>query len=315
MYKSELAVAVMCEFFVRPEQFAQVFEQVKKARPSTLLLYQDGPRDDRKDDVENIKKCREIAENIDWECKVYKLYQNRNFGCDPSGYLAQTWALSIVDCCIILEDDCVPSQSFFPYCAELLEKYKDDERIGMICGMNSLGTVDDSNSYFYSKYMSIWGWATWKRVVEKWDANYKFLNDPYSLQLLKCNLGKKKYKHFINICKQHINLNKEHFESLQKSYMYLNNTLSIIPTKNMITNIGVAAETTHGTDNIKKYAKVIQKLFFMERHETEMPIEHPKHIIENKQYEKKIERLLSYHRPLMQFFRGIECFIRKIIYR
>lgn len=102
-----------------------------------LLLYQDGPREGREDDIAGIKKCREIAESIDWDCEVYRNYQEKNVGCDPSGYNAQRWAFSIVDKCIVLEDDVVPSQSFFGYCKELLDYYENDERIGLICGMNN----------------------------------------------------------------------------------------------------------------------------------------------------------------------------------
>ena len=315
MHKFEIDVPVLLEFFTRHEQFAQVFEQVKKARPSILLLYQDGPRQDRADDILNIEKCRKIAEDIDWECKVHRLYQEKNIGCDPSGYIAQTWAFSIVDRCIILEDDCVPTQSFFPYCSELLEKYKDDTRIAMICGMNPLGTRENCpNSYFFSISSSIWGWATWKRVVDNWDTEYRYIDDKYTLNLLKNTMGKY-YNVLLSRCIDHKNSGIEHFESLMGSYASLNSIINIMPTQNMITNIGVAKETTHGTDNIKKYAKAIQKLFFMKRYEIEFPLKHPKYIVEDLEYRKQIKKVMAYEFPLIRFFRGIEVFIRKLIYR
>ena len=109
-------VPVLILFFNRPQQLSQVFEQVKKARPSRLFLYQDGARNER--DLPGIEACREIVSQIDWECEVERLYQEKNFGCDPSEYLSQRWAFSMVDKCIVLEDDDVPSQSFFPFCKE-----------------------------------------------------------------------------------------------------------------------------------------------------------------------------------------------------
>lgn len=107
MQKWAIDVPVLCIFFARPDQFRQSFEQVRKAKPRVLLLWQDGPRKDRPDDMENILACRKIAENIDWECEVHRNYHEENMGCDPSTHLSHKWAFSIVDKCIILEDDTI----------------------------------------------------------------------------------------------------------------------------------------------------------------------------------------------------------------
>ena len=122
-YPAKTDVAVLLLFFNRPDTFGQVFEQVRLARPSWLFLYQDGPRGER--DMAGIEACRQIVsdENIDWECEVHRRYQEKNYGCDPSGYMSHKWAFSIVDKCIVLEDDVVPSQSFFPFCKEMLDRY------------------------------------------------------------------------------------------------------------------------------------------------------------------------------------------------
>lgn len=103
-------VAVLILFFNRPEPLSKVFEQVRKARPSKLFLYQDGPRNEK--DLKGIQACRTIVEQIDWECEVHRLYQEKNFGCDPSNFMSHKWAFSIVDKCIVFEDDSIPSVSF-----------------------------------------------------------------------------------------------------------------------------------------------------------------------------------------------------------
>ena len=97
MQKWAIDVPVLCIFFARPDQFRQSFGQVRKAKPRVLLLWQDGPRKDRPDDMENILACRKIAENIDWECEVHRNYHEENMGCDPSTHLSHKWAFSIVD--------------------------------------------------------------------------------------------------------------------------------------------------------------------------------------------------------------------------
>ena len=119
-------VPVLILFFNRPNLLKAVFDQVRIARPSKLFLYQDGPRNSQ--DMIMIKACREVVANIDWECEVYRFYQEKNYGCDPSEYISQKWAFSYVDKCIVLEDDDVPSISFFSFCKELLDRYEHDSR-------------------------------------------------------------------------------------------------------------------------------------------------------------------------------------------
>ena len=163
MKPSLVDVPVLILFFNRPQQLSQVFEQVRKARPSKLFLYQDGPRGER--DLPGIKACREVVDQIDWECEVHRKYQEKNYGCDPSEYISQKWAFSMVDKCIVLEDDDVPSVSFFTFCKEMLDRYEQDTRITMIAGFNNEEiTPDVPYDYFFASTFSIWGWASWKRV-------------------------------------------------------------------------------------------------------------------------------------------------------
>ena len=118
-YQTDIAVLLL--FFTRSDTFQQVFNEVRKARPSRLFLFQDGPRGER--DMAGIESCRQIVndENIDWECAVHRNYQEQNLGCMVAGYTSHQWAFSLAEKCIVLEDDVVPSQSFFPFCKEMLE--------------------------------------------------------------------------------------------------------------------------------------------------------------------------------------------------
>ena len=169
-------VPVLILFFNRPQQLSQVFEQVRNARPSKLFLYQDGPRSEH--DLPGIKACREVTDQIDWDCEVHRMYQEKNYGCDPSEYISQKWAFSMVDKCIVLEDDDVPSVSFFTFCKEMLDKYEQDPRITMIAGFNNEEiTPGVPYDYFFASTFSIWGWASWKRVIDQWDEHYTFLED------------------------------------------------------------------------------------------------------------------------------------------
>ena len=159
-YDYNVDIPVLLIFFCRDEQLKQVFDEVKKARPSKLYLYQDGARKDKPSDIVGIEKCRNIVsdENIDWNCEVHRFYQEKNIGCDPSEFIAQKWMFETEEMGIILEDDDVPSQSFFRFCKELLVKYQDNPQINMICGMNNNDVSKNINaSYLFTKKGSIWG--------------------------------------------------------------------------------------------------------------------------------------------------------------
>ncbi len=224
-------VPVLILFFNRPQQLSQVFEQVRNARPSKLFLYQDGPRGEH--DLPGIKACREVTDQIDWDCKVHRMYQEKNYGCDPSEYISQKWAFSMVDKCIVLEDDDVPSVSFFTFCKEMLDKYEQDTRITMIAGFNNEEiTPDVPYDYFFASTFSIWGWASWKRVIDQWDEHYTFLEDKFNMQQLEQLIKERKFrKDFIYMCHRHKENNKAYYETIFHASMLFNSGLAIVPTR------------------------------------------------------------------------------------
>lgn len=312
MNKAKVDVAVLIIFFTRDEQLRKVFDQVKLARPSKLYLYQDGAREGREDDEEGIKRCREIVsdDNIDWECEVHRLYQDKNYGCDPSEFIAQKWMFETEEMGIILEDDDVPSQSFFPFCKELLEYYKDNERINMICGMNNTGVSEHiKESYLFTEKGSIWGWASWKRVIDTWDGEYRWTDDEEKRNTIKRNMGAVSFDEWYSIVLQHKKSGRAHYESILAASAYLYDRVNIVPKYNMISNIGVAAESTHSVSDIRLLPKKTQELLYMKTYEIEFPLIHPSHIVKDRTFEKKmtigmVERL----------FMKIESLFRSLIY-
>lgn len=177
-------VPVKINIWTRPECQRKQFEVIKQARPSILFVTSDGGRNER--EWQLIYQNRKIYdEEIDWDCKVYKLYMDHNLGMYAMGEKRTELIWNTVDRCIMLEDDILPSVSFFQYCAELLEKYKDDERIECICGMNHLGKSENVLSdYFFSRQGSIWGFAVWKRTI-KGRGDFSYFYDSYVMELLK----------------------------------------------------------------------------------------------------------------------------------
>ncbi len=293
MYPFKNNVAVLLLFFARPEQTKQVFDSIKEARPSKLFLYQDGPREG-KNDIEGIMACRKIVEDIDWECEVHKNYIEKNQGCDPSGYLSRKWMFSYVDKGIILEDDTVPCQSFYPFCKELLDKYENDQRINMISGMNNFGTYECGGAdYFFTSGGSIWGWATWKRVVDEWDPDYNYLSDEYVMNSIKSVYGKSYINQLIATCNWHKASGKEYFETIGGMNLFVQGRYNIVPSKNMISNVGIADISTHSTNDILKIPRAVRKVFFMKTYEYSFPLNHPKYVVNDINYMKKIRLQLE----------------------
>lgn len=290
MKPCKIDVPVLLIFFCRDKPFSQVFEAVREARPSRLYLYQDGPRSGNQNDAEGCRKCREIAENIDWECKVYKLYQDKNMGCDPSEYIAQKWMFSTEEMGIVLEDDDVPSQSFFPYCKELLERYKDDTRINLICGMNNYDVHEPcKSSYFFSRRGSIWGWASWRRVLDTWDEKYTWMDDPDAVRLLEKNMGLKAAQGFLATCERHRATGRAHYESINGAAFYLQNRINIVPKYNMISNVGIDKTSTHSVSDLQLLPSKTQKLFYKKTYEIEFPLKHPKYVCVDGDYDRQYE--------------------------
>lgn len=308
-------VSVLLVFFTRPEQFRQVFEQVKIARPSRLFLYQDGAREGRVDDIENIRKCREIAEDIDWECEVHRLYQEKNYGCDPSGYIAHTWAFSQTDKCIVLEDDVVPSVSFFSFCKELLDRYEQDQRVSMISGLNLEECSDEvPYDYFFTSCSSIWGWASWSRVVSKWDPSYSVLEDGFNRKQIAGVIKQKKHMaNFMSIAESHAKSGKAHFESILLLNQYLNSGLTIVPKKNMINNVGVVAESTHFSGSVEMLPKGYRRVFTMPRYELNSKLKHPKYVIEYTDYKDRSYRIKAWGHPFVKAYRFAEALFYRLI--
>lgn len=307
-------VPVLLIFFVRPDTLEKVFESIREARPSTLLLWQDGPRENRPDDIENIKKCREIVENIDWDCKVYKKYNEKNYGCDPSTFYSHKWAFSIVDKCIILEDDRIPSQSFYPYCKYLLDKYENDERINHICGANLLDVYEECpNDYFFAPIGST-VWATWKRVADSWDEKYLFMNDEYNLSCLEKLYGKDLYNVWSGNAARHKKTNVPYWESVLGMDALLNSRLVIIPKKNMATDIGLTDNATHANSYSELLPKKLRNMFNMKRYEIEFPMKEPEHVVVDMNYMNKLSYINGIGHPFIRFGRKITYLTKALLH-
>jgi len=156
--------------FNRPDTTCQVFEAIRAAKPPKLYVAADGPRLNRKGERERCEEVRQIATAVDWDCELKTLFHDENLGCKMGVSGGINWFFENEEEGIILEDDVLPIPSFFTYCDELLERYRHDDRVGVISGCNLISNhFLQKESYFFSRYNHVWGWASWRKAWQHYD--------------------------------------------------------------------------------------------------------------------------------------------------
>lgn len=290
-FKVDIAVALI--FFNRPEVFKPVFDAVAAARPSRLYLIQDGARAHRPDDKVKIMECRDITKNIDWDCEVYTDYSEINLGCGQRIFTGLSYVFQKEEYAAIVEDDIKIGESFLLFCKEMCERFKDDLRIQMISGMNHIGIYEDCPyDYFFAKCGgAIWGWATWARVWNELDWNMKIVSNPYyqrclEYSLLPDNRGKNEIlKRSLEVRNNILNGKAPSFWSLHLGlYDALGSRLNVVPKYNLISNIGITAESAHATNSIKKVVKRLRKVFYAPIYDMPVHLKHPEFVTDDEYY-------------------------------
>jgi len=308
-------VPVKTNVWIRPGCQKVQFEVLKQAKPSVIFVQSDGGRNDREWKL-IYQNRRLFDECINWDCTIHKIYADKNYGLYGMGRIIDEYLWKYTDRCIFLEDDHVPSIDFFRFCAEMLERYKNDLRVHAICGMNHLGVYDKSSSdYFFSHVGSIWGVAYWKRTQDSFKLNYK--NDPYVIEEV-CKIAKKDTffcKSMRGYAKgKKIGGHVPASEFYLVLDMFAQNQLFIVPKRNMISCYGCESESTHAANDLKKMAKGDAQIFYMKTYELDGKIKHPKYVFPDLTYEKKMKRVIAWHHPMVHFYRRAVSIIKRVRY-
>lgn len=238
---------VLFLIFNRLDTTQKVFEQIRIAKPPRLYLASDGAREAKEGEEEIVASVRKwVLENIDWPCEVKTLFRDENLGCGKAVSGAISWFFSQEECGIILEDDCLPSLSFFPYCEELLDHYKDDKRVWHIAGYNPLDICENGASYYFAKIQHCWGWASW---ADRWQ-NYNFDLANFANKYIQ-NFSDDNYtqKYWLNILKKMKNHDIDTWDYQWTFEIAKNKGLCICPTKNLVSNIGYDGAHYSGSQN------------------------------------------------------------------
>lgn len=295
-------IPILFLVFARPDTTAQVFERIRQIRPAKLYIAADAPRVGRPEEASRCEETRRIIEKIDWQCEVHTLFRDKNLGCKIAVSSAITWFFNNEEYGVILEDDCLPDLSFFTFCEELLVKYKDDDRIGHISGQCFFPDLIKSDySYDFSKMVHIWGWASWRRVWQFYDVDlnvWKLIKkDRTRKNSFFIDRWEKIY--FSSFIEDSLS-GKNGINTWDTQYMFTlrsQNQLSIYPSVNLVTNIGL-------NSLLATHTKKSDTKSFIDAIEIKYPLKHPSYIFSNLKLDKVSIRKLyfSYKRILRYLF-------------
>lgn len=227
--------------FNRPEFVRDVFARVREARPAQLFLCMDGPRPGRADDSARCAEVRQILAGVDWPCEVRRNYAEENLGCRRRMGSGISWVFEQVEEAILLEDDCVPHPDFFRFSAELLDRYRHDTRIGMIAGhIEHFKPINKAESYYFDRFPTIIGWATWRRAWQCFDAELREWPRLRETSFLRTLFPTERAARHVASFFEGVYAGRANsWATVWWFSMLRNNLLCVHPSVNLITNVGV----------------------------------------------------------------------------
>ena len=301
----QYSTPILVIFFNREEYLKRLLERIREIAPCKLYLAADGPRADRPGEAEKCDAIRKMALSmIDWPCDARTLFRAKNIGCGLSVSGAISWFFENEPEGIVLEDDCLVDKSFFRFASEMLERYRDDERIGVISAMNIAGTdVPFRHSYAFSRLFSgLWGWASWRRVWKDFDIDFKilpeleandemfFARDFHERWFISTSLKGIKEIGGYNTWDYQVT-----FANL------INSRLSVVPNVNLVHNLGNGGDATHDQNQI--LVKATSQAFQMS-----FPLSHPPYVMANSRYDDFYKKSIMQKAPscLWRFMKWVQ---------
>jgi hypothetical protein len=281
-------VPILLMVFNRPGTTELVMDSIRPARPQRLYVAADGPRDGKADEAERCAEVRRLATQVDWPCEVRTLFREGNLGCRNAVSSAITWFFEQEPEGIILEDDCLPSIDFFPYCAELLERYRDDKRVMTICGSAYANIRPDyRNSYYFSYYADMWGWATWRRAWQHYDSRmqkWPAFRTQGGLEALAAGRPwhSSHWTALFNAAYE------QRIDTWDYTWMFTvieQGGLACYPVHNMISNLGYRPDATHTVSSNPELSVLANRTHA----KLAFPLVHPNHFVRSFAFEQEIE--------------------------
>ncbi len=282
-----LETPVVLIIFKRPDLTKRVLDTIALAKPRRLLVVADGPREGRPGEREQCEAARAVIDRIDWDCEVLKNYSDVNRGCGRGPATAVSWAFEHVEEAIILEDDCVPHPSFFTFCEELLQRYRDDERVMHIAGSSYRRTaVPTAHSYYFSKFNGCWGWATWRRAWSHFDASVNLWPElretSWLRDLLEDERAVRMWANEFEVAHQRDG-NVSYWDYQWTFACWAHSGLSATAGTNLVSNVGWGPDATHTVSNN-------DPMSHLPVNEMTFPLNHPPNVLQQRQVDREFLR-------------------------
>jgi hypothetical protein len=284
-----MKIPVVIIIFNRPDKTKILYESLKDYKPSKLLIISDGPRNNFENEKEKVTQSRKIFEKIDWQCEVLFNTSETNLGCRERIISGLNWVFNKEEKAIILEDDCIPTNEFFNYMEILLDRYQNKKKISSICGTNFLSdSYDVQDSYLYSKYCHVWGWGTWRDRWFKIDSELKNLEKIKKNKFLKKYLGSTRAYFYWHWILNRVNKNKiDSWAYIWNFTNFINGDLSIIPSTNLLSNIGIGKDSSHTRSLPYKYIKADAS-----KKKMNFPLKYPSNLALDSKHDTKVENTI-----------------------
>ncbi len=275
---------VLLIVFNRPALALRLLEATRAARPAQLFIAADGPRPGRDEDEANCRRTRELFADLDWDCEVERLYRDENLGLQSAVTTAIEWFFDNVESGIILEDDCIPAPDFFPFAGEMLDRYRDRSQIMHVSGLNMRPRVDfGPYGYFFASLGHIWGWATWRRAWRLYDfelSDWPAMRHEFGIRAPALRRV---------IRRKFASAHADRKSTWSRAWYYTtmrHGGLAVIPSVNLIENLGFGADATHTTARRHPLrGQDLGRLTF--------PLSHPPYSMSNPRYDRYLTR---YHK-------------------
>lgn len=287
---------VVIIIYNRPDLAKQVFEVIRHLEPTELFIVADGPKD--KYDWKFCQEARRVVSQCDWSVKVYKNYLDTNIESSDRVITGLDWVFDQVEQAIILEDDCVPHPTFFRYCEELLDYYKNDEHVMYIAGSNLGQTISSPYSYAFTHWAMYWGWATWARAWKKYNHDLNTWQK-HTDKLMK--YVSPSNQTIFNIITGEVHVDRSAWDVPWNTDVWLNDSVGIVPIKNLVKNIGFDRKAYNFTNPDSQFAMLPTKAI-------EFPLRHPesKEATASATMEKAFFKLLPEAFPMLSNFKKLQ---------
>ena len=298
MNKFDIPVVLL--IFKRKDKMKRIMERIAEVEPTKIYIIADGPRNENEKEI--VEQCRKEVESlITWKCEVVKNYADENRGVYENIGLGAKWVFEREETAIFLEDDNLPEVTFFRFCKELLEKYNEDTRILWICGTNYLEKYDplDGASYVFTKHLMPCGWASWSHKFNNfYDGDLNLIDNLNLINRMKSQYDDKKlYTQQIKLAQNERKRIKNGQKPISWDYQMefsirANNLYGISPKYNQIENIGVDNDSIHGGTDFSNV--MTERFCSIKSFPLDFPLTHPVTVIPDKEYEKKVGKIILY---------------------